>query len=498
MSTDSNYEAKQKQFFARLLAEPANNLCADCNSKSPRWASWNLGAFICIRCSGIHRKLGVHLTKVKSVTLDKWTEEQLQSMANGGNAKVNQLYNPSNVQVDPIALTSGAEADRKLEQYIRDKYEFKRFMSGATSNSYPSQTQQKPATNLSQQQYFPYNNELKQLVGMGFEESLVREALSKNNGGIQASVEYIVSNRRPSVSAAPPTTQQTSPREYFKDAPRMLSKEVSSTGQVLNQGTSPLLKQLHNMGFTDDSLNMAAINEANGSLELAVEMLAEGKVKQTKGLKQVQQNNASPPKQDLLDLFDTPQIQNQSDQNDFGDFQATNQSPSNVSSNAQKKMNPNDILGLFDNSPPKQFQTNQQYQSQSLPQQQFGQFQQSPPQQQFQQSPPQQQFGQFQQSPPQQQFGQYQQPQPFQSQQPQTNPFQQSTPQQPTNNFQSPQTNFQQRLNSPPQTQNPFSQQQNQTQFQNNPFGSQQSSNVSSNYIAQVLLTYLAFSAEYF
>lgn len=44
----------------------------------PRWASWNLGVFICIRCAGIHRNLGVHISRVKSVNLDQWTSEQIQ------------------------------------------------------------------------------------------------------------------------------------------------------------------------------------------------------------------------------------------------------------------------------------------------------------------------------------------------------------------------------------------------------------------------------------
>lgn len=52
----------------------------------PRWASWNLGVFMCIRCAGIHRNLGVHISRVKSVNLDQWTPEQIQvfkDMPNG-------------------------------------------------------------------------------------------------------------------------------------------------------------------------------------------------------------------------------------------------------------------------------------------------------------------------------------------------------------------------------------------------------------------------------
>eukprot|EP00835_Amoeboradix_gromovi_P006083 NODE_656_length_5493_cov_0.311828.p1 type:complete len:509 gc:universal NODE_656_length_5493_cov_0.311828:1762-236(-) len=469
----ADYEQKQKQFFAKLLSEPSNNLCADCGSKSPRWASWNLGSFICIRCSGIHRKLGVHITKVKSVTLDKWTDEQLQSMANGGNLKVNQLYNPSNIQLDLAAMASGTEADRKLEQFIRDKYEFKKFMTGPSQ-----QRQQQQNMNFKQQSAqqgsglysatYPYNNELKQLTSMGFEEALVREALQNSRGSVPSAVEYIVQHRKPSISnqTQPAATSINASHEYFKDAPRVLSKELSATGQVLHQGTSPLLKQLHNMGFTDDKLNMAAINQANGSLEMAVEILAEGKVNTSR--QPAQQQQQKPPKQDLLGLFDTQ------DQSDFGDFQGTSKSqapPSNVSANTSKKMNTNDILGLFDSSP-----------AQTYPQQQFGQFQQSPPQQQFQQSPPQQQFQQsppqqqFQQSPPQQQYGQFQQ-----------SPFQQQPVQ------------SQQRVISPTSSEpNPFAVQQQFGQFQQSPPQQQfhqanhsnpflQSSPQASSYIVQVI-----------
>ena len=490
MSAD--YEQKQKQFFAKLLSDPSNNLCADCGSKSPRWASWNLGSFICIRCSGIHRKLGVHITKVKSVTLDKWTDEQLDSMKNGGNAKVNAMYNPGNVALDPAALASGSDADRRLEQYIRDKYEYKRLMNGAVPNYHQSST----PTQRSSSSSFAYQSELRQLISMGFDEGLAREGLQQTRGNVPSAVEFIVQSRKPSISTtAQPSISANTPREYFKDAPRMLNKEVNSSGVVLHQGTSPLLKQLHNMGFTNDDLNMAAINQANGSLELAVEMLAENKVSATQTT-QIQQKQTQPKKQDLLGLFDSPPKQ---DNNDFGDFQSTaTPNPSTISSNAQKKLDANDILGLFDTpvqQPAQQQPQQQSFNSFQQPQQTFNSFQQSaPPTQQpqqqfnnFQQSPPSQQFTSFQQSPPSQQFTNFQQPQPTQ----QFNNFQQSPPQQ---QFNTMPTQYQQRANSPPTSNvsNPFSN--NSQQFQSNPFTSPNQSQTSSNYTVQVFFSNLAAS----
>ncbi|NXQ33531.1 SMAP2 protein, partial [Alaudala cheleensis] len=63
-----------------------------CLSPGPRWASWNIGVFICIRCAGIHRNLGVHISRVKSVNLDQWTQEQIQCVQEMGNGKANRLY----------------------------------------------------------------------------------------------------------------------------------------------------------------------------------------------------------------------------------------------------------------------------------------------------------------------------------------------------------------------------------------------------------------------
>uniref|UniRef100_A0A8I5NNI8 Small ArfGAP 1 n=1 Tax=Papio anubis TaxID=9555 RepID=A0A8I5NNI8_PAPAN len=98
MATRSCREKAQKLneqhqlILSKLLREEDNKYCADCEAKGPRWASWNIGVFICIRCAGIHRNLGVHISRVKSVNLDQWTAEQIQCMQDMGNTKARLLY----------------------------------------------------------------------------------------------------------------------------------------------------------------------------------------------------------------------------------------------------------------------------------------------------------------------------------------------------------------------------------------------------------------------
>uniref|UniRef100_A0A915IM70 Arf-GAP domain-containing protein n=1 Tax=Romanomermis culicivorax TaxID=13658 RepID=A0A915IM70_ROMCU len=113
---------KLQMILNDLLKEEENKYCADCEAKGPRWASWNLGVFLCIRCAGIHRNLGVHVSKVKSVNLDSWTPEQVQSIRVFGNSvakAVYEAYLPEHFR--------RPQTDGSLETFIRAKYEQKRY-----------------------------------------------------------------------------------------------------------------------------------------------------------------------------------------------------------------------------------------------------------------------------------------------------------------------------------------------------------------------------------
>ncbi|KAG2204608.1 hypothetical protein INT46_009717 [Mucor plumbeus] len=112
---DKELNDKHTKILVDLLQKPENRKCADCKKKDPRWASWNLGIFICIRCSGTHRSLGTHISKVKSVDLDTWIPEQINSMVKWGNQRANIYWEAD--------LNGRLPTENNMEMWIRAKYE---------------------------------------------------------------------------------------------------------------------------------------------------------------------------------------------------------------------------------------------------------------------------------------------------------------------------------------------------------------------------------------
>ncbi|KAG0207099.1 hypothetical protein BGX28_001575 [Mortierella sp. GBA30] len=135
-TADKSTNDKHTRILKALLQKPENRFCVDCRKKDPRWASFNLGCFMCIRCSGVHRSMGTHITKVKSVDLDSWTVEQVENMIKWGNEKANMYWEARLPESSvPNESTSG------IDPWIRSKYEYKQF---ATKGAFPDPSELGP------------------------------------------------------------------------------------------------------------------------------------------------------------------------------------------------------------------------------------------------------------------------------------------------------------------------------------------------------------------
>lgn len=125
-----------------LLADSGNSMCADCSTKGNlTWASINLGIFLCIDCAGVHRGLGTHISKVRSLELDtrEWSESQISLMAAVGNEASNRLWEATLGPSVECAACGDDEYTRpqagatraEIERFIRAKYERRAFVSAA-------------------------------------------------------------------------------------------------------------------------------------------------------------------------------------------------------------------------------------------------------------------------------------------------------------------------------------------------------------------------------
>ncbi|PNF32214.1 Centaurin-gamma-1A [Cryptotermes secundus] len=105
---------------------PGNSHCADCDAANPDWASLNLGVLMCIECSGIHRNLGSHISRVRSLDLDEWPPGHLSVMLSIGNSLANSVWEcNSHGRAKPTPNSSREEKER----WIRSKYESKEFLA---------------------------------------------------------------------------------------------------------------------------------------------------------------------------------------------------------------------------------------------------------------------------------------------------------------------------------------------------------------------------------
>ncbi|XP_021032133.1 arf-GAP with coiled-coil, ANK repeat and PH domain-containing protein 1 isoform X1 [Mus caroli] len=116
------------QVAAQVQSVDGNAQCCDCREPAPEWASINLGVTLCIQCSGIHRSLGVHFSKVRSLILDSWEPELVKLMCELGNVIINQIYE-ARVEAMAVKKPGPSCSRQEKEAWIHAKYVEKKFLT---------------------------------------------------------------------------------------------------------------------------------------------------------------------------------------------------------------------------------------------------------------------------------------------------------------------------------------------------------------------------------
>lgn len=121
------HSSSGKRRLKDLLNQSDNRTCADCGASDPKWASANIGVFLCLKCCGVHRSLGTHISKVLSVTLDDWSDEEVDAMIEvGGNSSANSIYEAF---IPEGVSKPGPDASHEERmRFIRSKYELQEFL----------------------------------------------------------------------------------------------------------------------------------------------------------------------------------------------------------------------------------------------------------------------------------------------------------------------------------------------------------------------------------
>ena len=130
-SSDGNNNGKYLKRELKRSIQESNKYCADCGKKDPEWVSINTGVVICIDCCGVHRGLGTHISKVRSLILDDISLSTLSAISQLGNEKINNILEDT-IPSDYHKINANSNSNEK-EKFIKGKYMFKMFIDPTKS-----------------------------------------------------------------------------------------------------------------------------------------------------------------------------------------------------------------------------------------------------------------------------------------------------------------------------------------------------------------------------
>ncbi|OQD70573.1 hypothetical protein PENDEC_c022G00505 [Penicillium decumbens] len=261
---------RQQLRHEKILAElirtvPGNDRCADCDALTPGWASWNMGIFLCMRCATIHRKLGTHISKVKSLSMDTWSSEQVDSMKSHGNLLMNKIYNPKNVK--PLVPTDVDDADACMERFIRQKYQYRSLEDGKPRP--PSRGDESYTRSRGYSRRERERERDRDTSPEGSPPPLPPKSGKFFGIGLRSSSS--TSNLRRFGNKSRDSTSD--PRPWSPPPPRKTSGLGAPVADVTTDSFEAKMAALREMGFTNDRRNEMVLRGLNENLDKSIETL---------------------------------------------------------------------------------------------------------------------------------------------------------------------------------------------------------------------------------
>ncbi|GAB2295834.1 hypothetical protein Dimus_029987 [Dionaea muscipula] len=129
-------EERNEKIIRGLMKLPPNRHCINCNSIGPQYVCINFWTFVCMTCSGIHREF-TH--RVKSVSMSKFTSDEVEALQKGGNQRAREIY-LKDWDLQRLRLPNSSDAE-KVREFIKNVYVDKKFAGGKNSEKLPSDLQ---------------------------------------------------------------------------------------------------------------------------------------------------------------------------------------------------------------------------------------------------------------------------------------------------------------------------------------------------------------------
>jgi hypothetical protein len=151
-SSDRIYIPLSESDIQKISEIDGNKECVDCKAAYPEWASLGFGTLCCLLCAGRHRALGVHITLVRSLKMDDWSEEQMKTLFKGGNDRFKQYTAaiidnlespPSDIYTVPKVLYFSEILKSIIEERSTEEYDAEKWSNMSAKAEIKSPTRSK-------------------------------------------------------------------------------------------------------------------------------------------------------------------------------------------------------------------------------------------------------------------------------------------------------------------------------------------------------------------